>query len=90
MTKTQLVAAVAEDLGVSKRMANEMVNAFVENVVDWVREDGEVRIQGFWTFKVSHRNARQWVNPRTGEKIQIPAMKLPTFKAGSEFKNAVR
>ncbi len=89
MTKTQLVAAIAEKLGISKRMANDCVNAFVEAVMEGVKKDGEVRIQGFGTFKVSKRKARTGKNPRTGETIKIPAMKLPTFKAGSEFKRFV-
>ena len=89
MTKTQLVAAVAEKLGVSKRMAGDFVNAFVEAVMEGVRKDGEVRIQGFGTFKVSKRKARTGKNPRTGETIKIAAMKLPVFNAGSEFKKVV-
>jgi DNA-binding protein HU-beta len=89
MTKTQLVAAVAEKVGISKRMAADFVNAFVEAVMEGVKNDGEVRIQGFGTFKVSQRKARTGKNPRTGETIKIPAMKLPTFKAGSEFKKVV-
>lgn len=91
MSKTQLIAAIAAKLGVSKRMASDMVNTFVATVVDGVAKGGEVRIQGFGTFKKSHRKARTGVNPRNpSEKIQIPAMNVPTFKAGSDFKKAVR
>lgn len=90
MTKTQLVEEIAKKLKVSKRLANDLVGTFVTAVVAGVKKDGEVRIQGFGTFKVSKRNARNGVNPRTGAKIKIPAMKLPSFKAGAEFKKAVR
>ncbi|UFX82824.1 HU family DNA-binding protein [Candidatus Absconditicoccus praedator] len=90
MTKTELIATIADKLGVSKRMASDMVNTFVDTVVDGVKKDGEVRIQGFGTFKVSERSARTGRNPRTGETIKIDAMKLPAFKAGAEFKKAVR
>ena len=90
MTKTELIATIADKLWVSKRMASDMVNTFVETVVDGVKTEGEVRIQGFGTFKISKREAREGRNPRTGEKIQIEAMNLPAFKAGSEFKKAVR
>lgn len=90
MTKTQLIAAIAEKLGVSKRMAADMVNTFVDAVMTWVKKDGEVRIQGFGTFKASKRAARMWVNPRTRAKMKIPAMTLPSFKAGSDFKKRVR
>lgn len=91
MTKTQLIAHLADKLGVSKRLAWDFINCFVEAVVSGVKDGGEVRIQGFGTFKKSHRKARTWVNPRNpSEKIQIPAMDVPTFKAGSDFKKAVR
>jgi len=90
MTKTQLIEEIAKKLKVSKRLANDAVAAFVNAVVAGVKKDGEVRIQGFGTFKVSKRNARNGVNPRTGAKIKIPAMKLPAFKAGAEFKKSVR
>jgi DNA-binding protein HU-beta len=91
MSKTQLIAAIAAKLGVSKRMASDMVNSFIETVVAGVAKGGEVRLQGFGTFKKSHRKARTGVNPRNpGEKIKIPAMNVPTFKAGSDFKKAVR
>ena len=91
MTKTQLIAHLAATLGVSKRMANDMVNAFVDAVVTGVKKEGEVRIQGFGTFKKSERKARTGVNPRNpSQKIQTPAMTLPTFKAGTDFKKAVK
>lgn len=91
MSKTQLIAAIAAKLGVSKRMANDMVNVFIEQIVTGVKKGGEVRLQGFGTFKKSHRKARTGVNPRNPvEKIKIPAMNVPTFKAGSDFKKAVR
>lgn len=91
MNKTQLIALIAQKCGVSKRVAAEMVNCFVDAVVSGVKKGGEVRIQGFGTFKKSARKARTGVNPRKpSEKIKIPAMNVPTFKAGSDFKKAVR
>ena len=89
MTKTELVAKIANQVGVSKKLAGKLVNAFTAAVISGVKKDGEVRIQGFGTFKLSRRKAREGVNPRTGEKIKIPARNVPTFKAGSEFKKAV-
>jgi DNA-binding protein HU-beta len=91
MTKTQLIAHIAQTCGVSKRVAAEMVNSFVNAVVAGVKKGDDVRIQGFGTFKKSARKARVGVNPRKpSEKIKIPAMNVPTFKAGSDFKKAVR
>ena len=90
MTKTALIASLAEELGVSKKLAAELVNAFIDTVMNGVKE-GEVRIQGFGTFKASKRKAREGVNPQNpSQKIKIPAMKVVTFKAGSEFKGMVK
>jgi len=91
MTKTALIATLAEELGVSKKLAGELVNSFVEAVVKGVKKDGEVRLTGFGTFKKSKRKAREGVNPQDpSKKIKIPAMNVVTFKAGSEFKAAVK
>jgi DNA-binding protein HU-beta len=90
MTKTQLIEVIAKKLNLSKKLAATFVDTFVDAVVMGVKKEGDVRIQGFGTFKVSKRNARNGVNPRTRAKIRIPAMKLPAFKAGAEFKKAVR
>ena len=91
MTKTTLIAKLAEELGVSKKLAAELVNTLIESIVAGVKKEGEVRLQGFGTFKTSHRKAREGVNPQNpSQKIQIPAMNVVTFKAGSEFKKAVK
>jgi len=91
MTKTALIAQLAEELGVSKKLAAELVNTFIDTVIAGVKKQGEVRIQGFGTFKKSHRKAREGVNPQNpSQKIKIPAMNVVTFKAGSDFKGAVK
>ena len=91
MTKTALIAQLAEELGVSKKLAAELVNTFIDTVIAGVKKQGEVRIQGFGTFKSSKRKAREGVNPQNpSQKIKIPAMKVVTFKAGSEFKAMVK
>ena len=90
MTKTALIEAIAAELDVSKKLAGDLVNAFVKNVMAGVKKEWEVRIMGFGTFKKSKRNARTGVNPATGEKIKIPAMNVVSFKSGSEFKAMVK
>ncbi len=91
MTKTQLIAVLATKLGVSKKMAAQFVGAFTDSVIRGVKKEGEVRIQWFGTYKASKRAARVWVNPQNPtKKIKIPAMTVPTFKAGSEFKKSLR
>ncbi len=89
MTKTSLIAQLANQLNVSKNMAKQMVDSFLELVTNSLSKGKEVRIQGFGTFKVSHRAARNGVNPRTGEAIKIKAMKVASFKAGKELKTKV-
>ena len=91
MTKTALIEKLAEDLWISKKMAWELVNAFIKNVMTGVKKEGEVRITGFWTFKKSKRSARTMVNLQNPkEKIKIPAMNVVSFKVGSEFKALVK
>jgi DNA-binding protein HU-beta len=91
MTKTALIESVAAELGVSKKLAGELVNNMISNIIKGVKKNGEVRIQGFGTFKSSKRKARTGANPQNpSEKIKIPAMNVVTFKAGSEFKAAVK
>ncbi len=91
MTKTALIASLADQLGVSKKLASELVNSFIDTVIAGVKKTGEVRVQGFGTFKASKRKAREGVNPQNpSQKIKIPAMKVVTFKAGSEFKGAIK
>ena len=91
MTKTALIAQLADELGVSKKLAAELVNTFIDAIIAGVKKQGEVRIQGFGTFKASHRKAREGVNPQNPkQKIKIPAMKVVAFKAGSEFKAAIK
>ena len=91
MTKTALIANLAAELGVSKKLAAELVNNMISNIIKGVKKNGEVRIQGFGTFKASKRKARTGVNPQNpSQKIKIPAMNVVTFKAGSDFKAAVK
>lgn len=91
MKKTELVAALASDLGVSKKLSLEVVNTFLDILIRGVKTHGTVNIHGFGKFKASQRNAREGVNPQDpSKKIKIPAMKVVTFKAGSDFKAAVK
>ena len=89
MTKTALIAQLANQLNVSKNMSKQMVDSFLELVTGSLAKGKEVRIQGFGTFKVSHRAARNGVNPRTGEPLKIKAMKVASFKAWKELKTKV-
>lgn len=89
MTKTELVANVAEKAGIDRKKADKAVNAVFEAVKQALVEGDKVQIIGFGTFENRARSARKGRNPRTGEEIQIKASKLPSFKAGKALKDAV-
>ena len=87
MNKTELVAAMAEKAGLSKKDAEKALNAFIESVEETVKAGDKVSLIGFGTFETRERAARDGKNPRTGEKIKIAASKTPAFKAGKAFKD---
>jgi DNA-binding protein HU-beta len=89
VTKSELVDQVANRATLSKHDASRAVEAVLETVEDALRRGSEVTLSGFGKFHVGHRSARQGVNPRTGERIQIAASNVPRFSAGSGLKKAV-
>lgn len=89
MNKNELIAKVADDTELSKADATKAVDAVFDNITSQLQGGAEVRLVGFGTFSVSQRRATEGRNPRTGEKIQIPASKQPKFKAGKQLKDAV-
>ncbi len=91
MTKQDLVNTAATKAGVTKKAAAEVLDAVLAAITASLKKGENVTITGFGTFRVSARAARTGVNPRNpSEKIKIPAMKLPAFKAGKSLKDAVR
>ena len=89
MNKSELVAHIATSAGLTKAQATAALQAFETSVIDTLANGGEVTLIGFGTFKVTDRAARTGRNPKTGEEIQIVASKVPTFKAGKAFKEAL-
>ena len=89
MNKAELVAAVAEKTGFTKKDAELAVNAFVSSVESALVKEEKVQLIGFGTFKSAERAARTGRNPATGKEIKIPASVLPKFVAGKMFKDAV-
>lgn len=89
MNKNDLVAAVADESGLSKADAGKAVDGVFNAITDALKKGEEVRLVGFGTFAVAERAASEGRNPRTGETIQIPASKQPKFKAGKGLKDAV-
>ncbi len=89
MNKTELVNAVAEKAGFSKKDAEKVINATVDAITAALKSGDKVQLVGFGAFEVKTRAARQGRNPRTKETITIPASKSPVFKAGKALKDAV-
>ena len=89
MNKNDLVASVANDSGLSKADSAKAVDSVFDNISKALSSGSDVRLVGFGTFSVAQRRASEGRNPRTGEKIQIPASKQPKFKAGKALKYSV-
>ena len=89
MNKLDLVSAVAEKAGITKREAEAAVNAFVESIEQALRQGERVNLVGFGTFQVRERKPRVGRNPQTGEEIRIPAGRVPAFKAGKALKELI-
>jgi DNA-binding protein HU-beta len=85
MTKIELVAKAAEKAEVSKKIAEKVINAFLETVEEAVKAGEEVRIVGFGSFQVVKRAERKGINPKTKEEIVIPAKKVVRFKPGKKL-----
>jgi len=90
MTKSELVAKVAEKSGVTKKDADKVANAVIDSIVEALASQEKVQLVGFGTFEVHHRQARKGRNPRTKEELTIPASSYPVFKAGKSFKAPVQ
>lgn len=89
MNKNDLVGAVASSTGLSKADSAKAVDAVFDSITDVLKRGSDVRLVGFGTFSVANRAASEGRNPRTGERIHIPASKQPKFKAGKGLKDAV-
>ncbi len=89
MNKAELVRVTAEKTGVSQKDADKIITAAVDAVIEELAAGGKVQLVGFGVFEVKERAARIGRNPQTNEAMEIPASKLPTFKAGKNLKEAV-
>ena len=89
MNKTELVAIVAEKSGLAKKDAERVVSATFETITAQMMKGEKVQISGFGIFEVKEREARVGRNPRTKEAIEIPASKVPAFKASKTLKDTV-
>lgn len=89
MTKAELIAKVAADAGVEKKVAEKTVAATLDAITAALKNDEKVSLIGFGTFEVRERAARTSMNPSTKQPIEIAAHKVPAFKAGKALKDAI-
>lgn len=89
MNKAELLVAIADKAGISKKDAEKAIKGLVDVVGEELKAGRKVQLVGFGTFEVSERAAREGRNPKTGEKMKIKASKAPKFKAGKALKDLV-
>jgi len=89
LNKTELISEVSAKTGMTKKDVEKIVNAFFSTIESALKSGDKVQLIGFGTFEVRDRQARKGRNPQTGEEINIPATKVPAFKAGKALKDAV-
>ena len=90
MNRSDIIAKMATDAGISKAKAEIALNGLIEGIAGALKSGDKVSLVGFGTFSVSSRAARTGRNPRTGATIQIPASKVPRFKPGKGLKDAIK
>ncbi len=90
MNKSQLINVVAEKTEMKKKDVELIVDTMINTIYDTLQSSDKVTISGFGTFETKHRQERNGVNPKTGEKITVTEAILPIFKAGKTFKEEVK
>lgn len=90
MNKTELINAVAETSGLTKKDSEVALNAILDTIQNAMKSGDKVQLVGFGSFEVKERAARTGKNPATGATIEIPAFKAPAFKAGKALKDAIQ
>lgn len=90
MSREDLIAKIAKDADITKKAAGLALNAFLEGVTVALEKGDKVSLVGFGTFDVVKRAKRKGINPQTKKTIEIPARKVPVFRAGKKLKEAVK
>ena len=89
MTKAELVEKVANQINLTKKQTEVVVNTVFSSIADSLAEGKKVELRGFGSFRIRQRNARVGRNPKSGQKVDVPSKKVPFFKAGKELRELV-
>ncbi|MBD2138395.1 HU family DNA-binding protein [Anabaena sp. FACHB-1237] len=89
MNKGELVDAIAEKTGVTKKQVDQVLSSVIETIIEAVASGDKVTLVGFGSFESRERKAREGRNPKTNEKMEIPATRVPAFSAGKQFREKV-
>ena len=89
MTKAELVEEVARVSELTKKHSEVIVNTVFDSIVDALRKDEKIELRGFGSFRIRQRRSRQGRNPKTGDKVDVPAKRIPYFKPGKELKELI-
>jgi len=89
MTKAELVEEVARVSDLTKKHSEVIVNTVFESIVDALCKDEKIELRGFGSFRIRQRRSRQGRNPKTGDKVDVPAKRIPYFKPGKELKELI-
>ncbi|RMH16436.1 MAG: integration host factor subunit beta [Acidobacteria bacterium] len=86
MTKAELVEEVAHMTHLTKKHAEIIVNTVLDSIIESLRDGDKIELRGFGSFRIRHRGPRIGRNPKTGEKVPVPAKRIPYFKPGKELR----
>lgn len=89
MTKAELVEEVAKVSDLTKKHSEVIVNTVFQSIIEALHEDDKIELRGFGSFRIRRRRSRQGRNPKTGDKVSVPAKKIPYFKPGKELKELI-
>lgn len=89
MTKAELVEEVARVSDLTKKHSEVIVNTVFDSIIEALHKDEKIELRGFGSFRIRHRRSRQGRNPKTGDKVDVPAKKIPYFKPGKELKELI-
>src|ERR1043166_6580547 len=89
MTKAELVEKVADKIQLTKKQTETVVNILLNCITEALSEGDKVELRGFGSFRIRNRNPREGRNPKTGDTVQMPAKRVPFFKAGKELREMV-